>query len=295
MLNRPTLIVSLALLLYAVSASADSLAYVVNGNNQFGTIDLATGAFHQIGSNTPEGESGLAEAQNGSLLTLTFSGKLDSINPATGVTSVVGPTGLADCSTPTSPCGPTSANTLGQIGGTIYATDFANNLYRVNPLTGAATKIGATGIPGIPFIPLSTNPDGSFNAYDESLFSRAGKLYATFDTITVNPVTFVPTAVISPDLYQIDLLTGHATVVAPTTLTFGAALDVNGTIYAFEDATSQAVTLDLTNGNTSVVSNFDSAAGIIDGASPVVPEPASMALAVLGIALVGVCRLRRRD
>src|ERR1700686_4071270 len=97
MLTQQKLIFSLALVLLPASASA-SLVYVVTGGQQFGTVDLATGLFHQIGPNTPEGEGGLVPGPNGSLLTLTLSGNLDSINPATGVTSVVGPTGLADCS-----------------------------------------------------------------------------------------------------------------------------------------------------------------------------------------------------
>jgi hypothetical protein len=294
MLNQQKLMISLALVLFTLPGSADTLVYVVNGNNQFGTVDLVTGTFQQIGPNTPEGESGLAPGPHGSLLTLTFSGNLDSINPATGATSVVGPTGLADCSMPASPCGPTSANTLGGVGGTTYATDFANNLYTINPLTGAATLIGPTGIPAIPFIPLTTNPDGSFDFYDEGLFGFGGQLYATFDAATFNPMTFVITPVIAPNLYRIDSSTGLATLVAPTTLGLGATVNVNGTFYSFSDSVSQVVSLDLANGNTTFVSNFDPAAGIIDGASPV-PEPASIALTGMGIASILVCRRRRRS
>jgi len=42
------------------------------------------------------------------------------------------------------------------------------------------------------------------------------------------------------------------------------------------------VTLDVANGKTSLVSNFDPAAGIIVGAAPT-PKPASVALAGLGL------------
>ncbi|MGI8741114.1 MAG: hypothetical protein ACR2NN_00810, partial [Bryobacteraceae bacterium] len=85
-----------------------------------------------------------------------------------------------------SPCGPTSANNLVKFGGTLYATDLANNLYTVDPLTGGAKLLGTTGIPPLPFKLLSTNPDGSTNVFDETLFGAEGKLYATFDAITMD-------------------------------------------------------------------------------------------------------------
>ena len=151
-------IISLTFFVIRSCASADPLIYVIGGigtanQGQFGTVDIATGAFQQIGPNTPEGPFGLAAGPNGSLLTLTYSGNLDSINAATGVTTLVGPTGFADCATPASPCGPTTGGTLGGLAGKIYATDFQNSLYLVNPLTGAATLLAHTGIPAIPFLP----------------------------------------------------------------------------------------------------------------------------------------------
>jgi hypothetical protein len=292
MFTRQKLVVSLALVLFAAPASAGPLVYVVTGYQQFGTIDLSSGTFSQIGPDTPEGEDGLVPGPNGSLLTLTYSGNLDSINPATGATSLIGATGLADCSNfPISPCGPTSANYLGELGNTIYATDIANNLYTVNPLTGAATLIGPTGIPAVPAIPDSTNPDGTFNAFDESLFSAGGNLYATFDAITINPSPFTVTPVISPDLYQINPSTGLATLIAPTALTIGAAVDFNGTVYAFNNIAGQVATLNLANGNTTAVSNFPPDGGLlVGGASPDTPEPTSITLAFIGIAAILACR-----
>jgi hypothetical protein len=293
MLTRQKLIVLLTLVLFAAPASAGILVYVVNGQ-QFGTVDLGTGAFNPIGPGTPQGADGLVPGPNGSLFTLTFSGDLDSINPATGVLSRIGATGLADCSTLASPCGPTSSNAIAALGGTIYATDFNNDLYTVNPLTGAATLIGATGIPAVTFIPDATIPGGdTFDGFDESLFSAGGNLYATFDAINIEPNPFTVTPIISPDLYQINPLTGHATLIGPTSLTLGASLDLNGTIYTFDDMDSQVLALSLANGSTSFVSNFDPAAGVIDGAAPT-PEPASIMLVGIGVAAVVVRRRKRQ-
>ncbi len=289
MLTKNRLIISAALALCAIPASAGSFAYVVNGN-QFGTVDLTTGAFSPIGPGIPEGVGGLAYAPNGSLLTLSFSGNLESINPATGVTSVIGATGLADCSTPASPCGPTATSTIGQLGGTVYATDLSNNLYSVNTLTGAATLIGPTGIPAVPFIPTSFNPDGTFNAYDEALFSSGGNLYATFDAINIDFSTFTVTPVIAPELYQINTSTGHATALNPTALGLGAAFSLGGTVYTFADPDSQVLALDLGTGGASLITGFDPAAGIIDGAVAATPEPGSVALARLGFVGMGYWR-----
>jgi hypothetical protein len=299
MFTPKKLIISLALLLPVIPASAGTLLYVVNGppsgSAQFGTIDLGTGAFNQIGPSAPEGSQGLVQGPNGSLLTLDFSGNLDSINPVTGVTSLVGPTGLADCAAPPiSPCGPHASNSLASAGGGIYVTDLSNNLYRVNPATGAATLVGPTGIPAVPFTPLTVNPDGSFDAFDEGLFGANGKLYATFDAITVDPTTFTTASVvIAPDLYQIDPTTGATTLVGPTDLNLGAVADVNGTLYGFNEGTGQVVSLDLSNGHTTFVTNFDPAAGLVTGAAAT-PEPASFALAAFGITALALFRRRRR-
>ncbi len=289
--------VSLALVLLTLPASGTSV-YIVSGPPigaaEFGTVDLATGAFTQIGPST-EGSQGLAPGPNGSLLTLAFSGHLNSINPATGVTTVIGPTGLVDCAMPpASPCGPHSANALASVGEQIYVTDFANNLYKVNPVTGTATLIGPTGIPAVPFTPVLTNPDNTFNAYDEGLFGANGKLYATFDASTVSLETFTTASVvIAPNLYQIDPDTGTATLIGPTDLNLDAVAAVNGTYFAFNDGTNQVVTLDLATGHTSPVTSFDPSIGIVTGATAT-PEPASLGLAGIGITAILVFRRRRR-
>lgn len=288
MFVQQRLLTILALLLSVIPASAGTMAYIVTGPpsgfGEFGVIDLATGTFTQIGPNV-EGSQGLAYGPGGSLFTLAFTGTLNSINPATGVTTVIGPTGLVDCSNPPiSPCGPKSANALASIGGQLFITDFDNNLYGVNTVTGAATLIGPTGIPALPFTPVTVNPDNTFNAYDEGLFGANGKLYATFDAFTVRLDTFTTgTIVIAPKLYQIDPTSGLTTLIGPTDLNLGAVAGISGSYYGFNGGTSQVVTLDLATGHTTAVTGFDPGIGIVTGAAAT-PEPASMALIALGFA-----------
>lgn len=294
MLTQQKLIVSLALVLFTATAGAGPVVYVITGNQQFGTIDIVTGAFHQIGPDTPDGQGGLVQAPNGSLFSLTFSSNLESINPATGITSIIGPTGLAACEAVDGTCGPNSANGLGGLDGKLYATDFGNNLYTVNAATGAASLIGPTGVPGVPagFPDFTGIP---FKVFDEGLSGVGGMLYATFNAFTFDPATrTIVTTVVPPYLYQIDPSTGKTTRVAPTLPALSATVDVNGTFYAFKANTRQLLTLDLSNGNTRFVTNIDPAAGLIVGAAPAVPEPASVALAGIGIAAIVALKRRRR-
>jgi hypothetical protein len=240
----------------------------------------------------------LVQGPSGTLLSLGFDGNLNRINPTTGALSTVGATGLGDCSLLTSPCGSNSANIIGKAGSNLYATDLANNLYSVNPTTGAATLIGATGIPGVPFIPLSPvpgDPDGSFYFYSESLFDYGGNLYANFDTGMFDPVTFTPTQLIAPELYEINTLTGLATTITPTTFGLTTITNVNGTVFGFDANTRQVLNLNMVDGSTTYVSDTDPAVGLVGGATAAspVPEPASLALVGSGLAAIAA-GIRRR-
>ena len=78
--------------LLCVSTCPAASVYAVSTGQQFGTLNLDTGGFHQIGPNLPGETSGLVPGPNGGLLSLSFSGNLNSINPANGVTTLIGAT-----------------------------------------------------------------------------------------------------------------------------------------------------------------------------------------------------------
>ncbi len=276
MLARPTLILSLALALLTASANAGPLVYVVTFNGQFGapspgefgSIDPTTGVYNQIGPSMADPLGGLVVGPNG-YIGVSFTGNLDSVDPATGAITVIGATGL----------GALALDTAG-LNGTVYETDLNQNLYTINPATGAATLIGSTGIDPVPTDPA--------DLFDEALFSVGGTLYATWDSFNATTLALVD----DPELYQINTTTGVATEVGPTARQIDAAIEVNGTVYAFTATnTPQVLSLDLATGDTSVVTNYDPAAFFITGAAAV-PEPASFAL--VGIGVIFVSRRRRR-
>ncbi len=200
---------------------------------------------------------------------------MDSVNPATGAISVIGATGLG-------PALATAAFATGELNGTVYETDGSNNLYTINTATGTRVKlIGATGLPQCPSV---TDPD---DIGDEALFAAGGKLYVTFDAF--NAITNA--VVDAPELYQIDPTTGAATLIGPTAFGIDAALQVNGTVYGFT-AANTVLSLNVANGSTTFVTNYDPNALDITGAAPT-PEPASFGLAAIGIAAILVAKRRR--
>jgi hypothetical protein len=296
MLFKNKLTVPLALAFLSLPVSAGSLVYIEGSFGAFGTLNLQTGAFQQIGPGLSDVGTGLVAQANGSLLTLGYDGTLDSINPVTGI-ETIGPKSLGDCSNyPVSPCGANSALAFGSLNGKLYATDFAGNFYTINPATGQATKVGSTGLAKVNFVPgPPPNPvTGTWTGVDESLFSAGGKLFANEDFVTINPNSPNPVVgvVLADDIYQIDTTTGQATPVAPTLTPLNSFVNVNGTEYGFDGNLGQVVSLSLTDGKYTTVSSYDPSLGQITGASPVAPEPPSITLAVTGI--LGTALLFRR-
>ena len=287
-LSRPS-IVLLALALFTSSASAASwmnpatTVYVVSlgtsSPGQFGAVNLANGSFHPIRPNEPVSLSGLLW-WHGDLLSLAttdpYAGYLVKIDPGTGSITPIGPTGQGS-----------NAFDLAEVFGRLYMTDFQNNIYSVDPHTGAATLITATGMPPDPNIPFTQNSDGTLNLCDESLYAVGGHLYATFDSFNVDLTTAAidenpADATVSPALYRIDPSTGKATPIGPTDLGVGATIELNGRFYALESPVTtvaggfpsgpiELFELNLANGKTKFIRQIDPSVGPIFGAAPILP------------------------
>lgn len=272
-----SVVVLLLLIFLAASASASPRVYVVTGTQQFGIVDLTTGHFTPIGNGTPDALSNLVWYK-GNLLTVTLTGStigsLARINPATGEETIIGQTGLGF-----------NIFDFGTARGKLFVTDLSNNTYSVDPGSGVATIIRATGIPPDPTIPFTFNSNGTFNLCDEGLYSAGGKLYATFDSFDIDLNQTPPTRAhghVSPALYQIDPSTGEARWVANTDWQLTAIVAVQGKFYAFRGvfdgfdfgfdfpiAHAEVVTLNLSNGKTINVTGVDPSIGIILGAVPI--------------------------
>jgi hypothetical protein len=150
----------------------------------------------------------------------------------------------------------------------------------VNAETGAATLIGPTGIPADPHPPFTFNGDGTFNLCDETLYGVGNKLFATFDSFTLDPKTLAVNILVPPHLWEINPLTGAATHIASSTLNLGASVRIEDKFYAFHLVTTaftafgpvaynQLEALDLATGGTTLLTDIDTAAGPIFGAAPV--------------------------
>jgi hypothetical protein len=266
-------------------ASADDYAYYVSndranaaGGGTYGTIDLNTGLTSTIVTFTPPccgggiGYNGLGVV-NGQLYTTSY------------FTTPPGDSALLHVTPPNNPAGTSyfvggnSGYNIQEFGSTntgLYAVDYNGNLISVNPVTGAGTLIGATGI---------TNNGSGLSANGSTLFLTGGNtLY------TVNTMTGAVTTVGNTGPYQF-----LAMVYEDGTL-YGAAKDTaNGLNYVAEiNPTSGAVSDVIPIGGAFPVST-DRIWGLADVSSVSAPEiDAASAATGLTLLLAALLVLRGR-
>ena len=155
--------VSIVFLLIQGNAKADTIAYAYSGYEDFGILDLNTGAYTYLGtSGAPLG--GMGEYKGKLYGGYVYGNAFYDVSPANGLATLAG-------------YGYPCFDTFGSASGGLYGTcGSPEDLYSVNPATGAETFIGVTGVP-------LSGAYGSSNSTDSTLYLITdGLLYAVNTT-----------------------------------------------------------------------------------------------------------------
>jgi hypothetical protein len=243
-------------LLSGVATAADPVAYMATGSGNFGTIDLSTGVFSDLG-NSGQTLAGLG-VTNGTLYGSSFYGgigSLFSINKANGALTLIGSSTL-------------NYDDFGSTTRGIYAVDGNADLYSINPTTGAASLIGSTGLSFGSWRNLSTNSSTLY-------FADGSKLY------TLNTNSGAATLVGSTGGQEMGGLVTEGGVLYGGQDTSGIAVDTLNTV------TGAATTGSALSGTGS---------GQIYGLAPIVPvpEPDTYAMMLAGLGLIGFMVRRKK-
>jgi len=186
-----------------LSYSLDETLYAVAGGmNALATVDPNSGHLSIVGSFALDGQGdpqrnnaldlGMTFGCDGTLwLVSAYAGKLWTVAPASGATTLVGATGH-------------TITGLVSVGNALYGAGGQgdNNFYRIDTKSGVATLIGSYGI------------DGWINSVSMS-FDEDGRLWAVLNYVPPAPGS---TSVADwSDLARIDIATGQVTIVGPIT------------------------------------------------------------------------------
>ena len=244
-----TVFLSLFVLLTLVPAEniayADDLGYAV-ASNQFGILNLSTGAFTSIGTMT-SALVGIGVGPGGVLYGAYVDGNVYRVDPSTAGLTLVGNNGL------------TMNDFTATSDGRLWAVNYGANLYQIDPTTGAATLIGPTGL-----APLNSPTSQS---------GIAGGVNQLFFNIAYYP--FSPN---DSTLYSLDLTNGSAVFIGTAMTGFpgGTAVgEVGGVVYDVISAVSplQLYSLDTTTGAATFLRTLDPAlVSAVDQVSPI-PSP----------------------
>jgi hypothetical protein len=191
--------------------------FYVDGNGNFGILDLPTGVVTQIGAGTVPGNTGMDLTPGLQVYEYNTSNQLVQITPSTGVATVVGTGSIPD---------PANTTTGGLTNGSYFGIDMVTGiLYSITIPTGATTSAGHTTTmvvpPGCPF--------------ETSLAGSANVLYYTIGS--TGGGTGCP--VFTDTLYQINPANGNTTTIGPVTVggsgvnEFAGSTFVDGTLYGF--------------------------------------------------------------
>ena len=204
------------LLLGLPFAHAQNTVYAITLNGAFGTLNLTTGAFAQLGSagTTPAGMSGLG---NNLFLGADSGNTLYFVNPAAGNLSPIGMSTL-----------PGGFNDFGGTTSGLYGVGNDNNLYLLNSQSGASTLVGSLGV----------NLSGA-----SSVSSNGGTLYLALDTGSGSV------------LYSVNTSTGAATRIGSTGVSHILAMVFANDLLYGANPSGNLYTLNTSTGAATLVAN----------------------------------------
>jgi hypothetical protein len=156
----------------ACADQIDSVFY----DNRFGAINSATGAFSPISTLPITQSAGIAD-DNGTLFAQSVQSQLITIDPVSGLSSIIGNSGL-------------QLSSVGFAGGLngLFEVDSMSNLYSINSITGVAMLVGATGL-----APNYQQWDTSLSDSGTSLYFTGGGAGAIDQLYQLNPNTGLAT------------------------------------------------------------------------------------------------------
>jgi hypothetical protein len=222
--------------------------FYVDGNGNFGTLDLPTGTVTQIGAATVPGSNGIDLTPALQVYAYNTSNQLMQITPSTGAATPVGAAGSI----------PDQATTGALTDGSYFGIDaVTGNLYLIILATGATTSVGPTS--------AAVLPAGC--TVETSLAGSANVLYYTIGYSGASCSSPMPDT-----LYQIDPTSGATTTIGQITISgsggnaFVGSTFVGGTLYGFT-AGGQEYTIDPATGVATLLTSTTATASILAAAS----------------------------
>jgi hypothetical protein len=254
------ILIAMACAVASPAAKADPIVYVTGLGNEFGTLDLVTGAFSQITTLAlPAGDLmyGMGFGADGNLYGVDSQpdANLWQINTSNGALTDLGAIGFS------------ATDATSDASGKLFvlSQDLNAIYYTMNPPSTTPNEIGPIG------------------------FSSGGLAAVTPDGSVVYTTTQS-----TYDLVSINAATGATNDIGPTGFMIDNGLFVNGTLYAFDTSVNAIVTIDTSTGAATQVGTYFLPNGDPILSSAAVPEPSSLVLGLIGAVLAGSYGLARQ-